>query len=369
MIIGAAKGGTTDLHYQLTGLPVNNDPKRPDPPIKAHLKEARFMNWPLVSTDMLLNASMYAKYLGKLTHPCAETKGVLALRQCVSVHPPQQLTIDASPMYWYSPHTALQLRSISLDTKVILMLRHPLEGIVSLYNHRVIEDGVWKRIPLDALVDGWLDFLASHPAVPATLERLRGCPHTRCQEEGWRDLVALGLTDTLELRMFSSALYRYGLASWRRHYFRPNRVLIIDSHAYFRDRPGVMKTVVRFMYGRDMTRVEADFAAMAPAQNVKKHNGSSTAPQSSSSKKPNWMLSDEHRRLLEDWLQVHVLDELYNMLAELRDDGAWIVGFDQAPWPWALDGDAGGSSSARRGSRSSRRIALPTYDFYDGSEP
>jgi hypothetical protein len=49
---------------------------------------------------------------------------------------PLQLTIDASPMYLSSVFAPLQLRSISTDTKVVVLLREPLETIKSLYLHR-----------------------------------------------------------------------------------------------------------------------------------------------------------------------------------------------------------------------------------------
>jgi len=47
------------------------------------------------------------------------------------------LSIDATPIYLALPQAIPALKAISNDTKVIVMLRHPVDRAESLYNHRV----------------------------------------------------------------------------------------------------------------------------------------------------------------------------------------------------------------------------------------
>lgn len=52
-----------------------------------------------------------------------------------------------------------------------------------------------------------------------------------------------GLTTKITHRLFGGGLYAAQLASWRSHMLRPGRALVIDAHAYFRDRTAVMEEV------------------------------------------------------------------------------------------------------------------------------
>jgi hypothetical protein len=56
------------------------------------------------------------------------------------------LSIDATPIYLALPQAAAALKSISKDTKVILLLRHPVDRAQSLYNHRVATEAN-KHLP------------------------------------------------------------------------------------------------------------------------------------------------------------------------------------------------------------------------------
>ncbi|KAG2496977.1 hypothetical protein HYH03_004983 [Edaphochlamys debaryana] len=283
---GHSRNKDTDLYYQLTDPSVTDDPARPEPPIRSKLKEVRVLHRVPDLSLLTARQSGWNKYLTELRHPCAgEVELPSRLRACLATAPSQQLTID----------------------------------------------GLWADLPLNELWDAFSTSVQHNPETQATLLRLRGCGNdTACQEEGWRDLVAAGYLGSLGLQLFSTALYRYTLAAWRRHFFQPNRVMVIDSHAYYADRPGVMEKVIRFLYGRNMTSAERSLAAQGQvraAQNRTEAPGS--AP-------PLWRLSEDREVQVRQFFKEHVMEGLYETLRELgEEEGAWVVGFDKAPWPWA----------------------------------
>jgi hypothetical protein len=47
------------------------------------------------------------------------------------------LSVDATPIYLALPQAVTALQAISNDTKIIVLLRHPVDRAESLYNHRV----------------------------------------------------------------------------------------------------------------------------------------------------------------------------------------------------------------------------------------
>jgi hypothetical protein len=48
-----------------------------------------------------------------------------------------QLSIDATPIYLALPQAVSALKAISNETKIIILLRQPVDRAESLYNHRV----------------------------------------------------------------------------------------------------------------------------------------------------------------------------------------------------------------------------------------
>lgn len=97
----------------------------------------------------------FHEYLLRIGHPCADSSDPRhhaagrGFQQCMqgleAQHKPAAgnssrqvpLSIDATPMYLALPQAAAALQSISNDTKVIILLRHPVDRAESLYNHRV----------------------------------------------------------------------------------------------------------------------------------------------------------------------------------------------------------------------------------------
>ncbi|KAG2496976.1 hypothetical protein HYH03_004982 [Edaphochlamys debaryana] len=371
---------------------VNADPNRPDPPLLSHTKEARHLHRSLESSSLMLSSQSLTKYLQTISHPCssdpAAPSAVHHLRACLTDSPRRQLTIDGSPRYWFSPYAPYHMRFLSPRTKVIIMLREPLERTESLYVHRSLGKHKWQDASIDALFDSFMARVNNDPGMVASLERLKHCTSVECQEQGWRDLVALGGVGDIDMQLFSTAFYRYGLAAWRRNFFQAGRVMVVDSHAYYRDRVGVMEQVIKFLYGREMTEMERAVAQSAPTQNTRlltaaaaassaaatsagnstaalpsssparsdtaaPTGGSSTAvptaavaPTTMSTAAANanassavpgarlpWQLSPDRRSYLTKLYNEHVLDGLQQMLDDMRKEGAWVLGFDQAPWP------------------------------------
>ncbi|GLC38023.1 hypothetical protein PLESTM_000675700 [Pleodorina starrii] len=431
LIIGAPKGGTTDLFSQLTDASVNSGPERPDPPLLsgtkkevallhvAHLSPANFTPY----------APVFRDYLALLRHPCANASSGSQMRECLAGpgSGASAYTLDATPGYYYAPGVPLLLRGFSPNSKVVLMLREPIDRLEALYHHWMVQDHMWPDTTLDELATAFFTLLATNPDAAAILRRLASCPAAaaataaatasaapiaagssgrslsnhatpatpsglagnvggpqllRCQADSWRDLDALELLENHGHRLFLSGMYGYALAAWRLHYFTPGRLLVVDSHAYFRDREAVMEKVISFMYGRAMTSAERALARNAPAKNVK-NRFNTTSPSSSSSsssssaaassaspsstvgddggaggdgnggdggaglqappfpppgpKQPVWMLSPANRQELQRLYDTHLRPRLRRTLEELRAEGAWIVGFDGPPWPWAAE--------------------------------
>ncbi|KAG2483208.1 hypothetical protein HYH03_017906 [Edaphochlamys debaryana] len=274
----------------------------------------------------------FQEYLQALNHPCANyAKRLYRLRACLANSSSSRLTIDASPMYVEWPLTPITLRAISTQSKVIVMLRDPLARIESLYVHRTITEHLWTQEPIDSVYDSFFNTGRKSPEVLICLHRLRRCRNdTRCMEDGWRDLVTAGYMNDYTMQLFATGLYRYILAPWRRHYFQRNRVLIIDSHAYYASRTAVMEQVIAFLYGRAMTEAERKLAEGAEVKLMSQHTVVEGQP------RPAWVLSHDRMTRLKAFLKEHVLDGMYEMLQELRNEGAWVVGFDKPPWPWAV---------------------------------
>ncbi|GLC42919.1 hypothetical protein PLESTM_001400500 [Pleodorina starrii] len=412
---------TTDLFSQLTDASVNSGPERPDPPLLSGVKkEIALLHVPELSpASFTPNAHVFRDYLALLRHPCANASSGSRMRECLTGpgSGASAYTLDATPGYYYAPGVPLLLRGFSPNSKAVLMLREPIDRLEALYHHWVVQDHMWPNTTLDELATAFFGHLDSNHDAAAALRRLASCPATaaaataaataaaaptaggssrslnnhatipaasglasggggpqllRCQADSWRDLDALGLLENHDYRLFLSGMYGYALAAWRLHYFTPGRLLVVDSHAYFRDREAVMEKVISFLYGRGMTPAERALARHARPVNVKNRYNSSSSSSSSSSaaagggdgggggggsagfpgatappvsppgpKQPAWMMSPANREELQRLYDTHVRPGLRRTLEELREEGAWIVGFDGQPWPWAAEATTG----------------------------
>ncbi|KXZ46938.1 hypothetical protein GPECTOR_39g432 [Gonium pectorale] len=270
-------------------------------------------------------------------------------------------TIDATPTYYYSAGVPLIFKEFSPDSKVVMMMREPVERLESLYNHWVLQDPNWPSNSADALTDEFLAHMRSNAAADAALRKLKACgSEVLCTAAGWRDPALQALLAHPQYKLYISGLYGYALAGWRAHYFQSDRVMLIDSHTYFRNRTVVMEKVVDFLYGRSLSVVERIWAQQAPPRNAKARPGISLRQASAASKAaapaattaavataaatastaapapgPSWKLSAAKRDELAKWYAEHLTDGMQEMLRGVGQEGGWVVGFESAPWPWA----------------------------------
>ncbi|GLC59898.1 hypothetical protein PLESTB_001550300 [Pleodorina starrii] len=232
MIIGAGKGGTTDLHAQLTDVSVNSDPQRPDPPLlSGKKKEVEALENPALTTaDVTPFSPFFRDYLVQLRHPCAPYADG-PLRDCLSscgsggnaTRPgaasaaASVYTMDATPRYHVSTIAPLLLRTFSPYSKMLLMLREPVDRAEALYNH-LSQDfgGIFATRTMEEITSDFLSMVDSDPGIKTALRHLASCPDAaddagagaatgggsrartdvlRCMATGWQDLMAMGLID------------------------------------------------------------------------------------------------------------------------------------------------------------------------------
>ncbi|KAG2482315.1 hypothetical protein HYH03_018757 [Edaphochlamys debaryana] len=93
-----------------------------------------------------------------------------------------------------------------------------------------------------------------------------------------------------------------------------------------------MEQVVSFLYNRSMTEAERKLASASEPKLSHRH-----AHDAASGPPPPWVLSPDRAASLRAFFRLHVMDGLHHMLQQMRDEeGAWLVGFGKAPWPWAV---------------------------------
>lgn len=130
VIIGAAKGGTSDVYGQLA-LMQHSD--------AAGMAAAEHFVEPVGKEGGLLIADgthqMHNRhvrtYMEYLRHPCAAAP---VLSECMyhNASARGMLTIDATTSYMFRPLAPLTLRSLSPTSKVVAMLRDPVDMVHSL---------------------------------------------------------------------------------------------------------------------------------------------------------------------------------------------------------------------------------------------
>ncbi|GLC75213.1 hypothetical protein PLESTF_001607600 [Pleodorina starrii] len=296
----------TDLYEQLTAASVNNAPGRPDPPLPhGPVKEAGLLSRGGVDPLRLLpQRQQYVEYLRLLGRPCGNASAG-TFPECVASASSSHLTLDATPTYFFSSVAPLLLRELSPLSKVVMM-------------------GAWSNTSIDALASKFLTALRTERGAAPILARAAACPPSDvlCAASAWRDFSGLAMMDALEHKLFAGGLYCYALAVWRYHYFRPGRVMLVDSHAYFSRREQVMEQIIRFLYGRPMLPEERTLAATGAVWRKAK-----VVPS------PKHTLSPVLRLEVGALYEEHVTRGLFRMLTDMRSqEGAWVVGFDGEPW-------------------------------------
>lgn len=280
-------------------------------------------------SDYMSNTEMFRSYLRLLRHPCDDVPNdVDFYHYCYRVSDLHQapLTIDATPVYLeFSPSVPLKFRMLSPQGKVIVMLREPMSRATSLYNHWKSNDGHFQNKSFSDIAQQFLEYVANTKGIAAILKRIRHSTSLYEVSQGYAQLQAMGLLETVERQVFSFGLYKYALAGWQLHYFKPGRVLVIDSTSYFKNRTAALQTTIKFLYNRSMTTSEQKYAAQTfIARSAKQY-----VPEDVGSP---YVIS-QLRRFYYD----HVVSKLPEVLNRLRQEGAWIVGFQQHSYSATLN--------------------------------
>jgi hypothetical protein len=127
----------------------------------------------------------------------------------------------------------------------------------------------------------------------------------------------------IERNIFGSALYAGALAAWRRDYFAPGRVMVIDSHAFFAARLEVTDAVYRFVHGVGLSDAGRHIAARTAVQNARRSAGIEFAGAK---------LDPGVRARIRDFYQPHIDLLLNNVLPAMEREGGLVLGFEGPPW-------------------------------------
>lgn len=138
-IIGAVKGGTTDMWFMLTSSPAAPPAERiVQSPVKEVCDLMRSTHELVISAPHRRHIPQFnlPTYLQRLRHPCAAAAEPLT---CIrsSATAAGLLTLDACPTYMKSKAAwpSRLLHAMSPNTKIIAMLRDPTERARSNHNH------------------------------------------------------------------------------------------------------------------------------------------------------------------------------------------------------------------------------------------
>lgn len=297
--------------------------------IKPVTKELRDLaGWDGTST--LIGSLNHQLYAERLNHPCATAinSTIQSFIQCTSSSSNNdRYTIDADPSYLENPVVPLSLRSISPTTKIIILLRDPVSRAESLLNQwasrctdpKVLQSSTFCTTPIDEYATEFIDQMVTNDTVSFRFNLLLDSIIADNNSDIntallYSEIVEAGLLDWGSRKLFTSSLYAYSLASWNLHYFRPGRVLIIDSHVYFTKRDMVMDRVSRFLFDKPLID-----------DNDKKED---VMNRKWGSYRNNSRLSDDMKARLVEFYRPHTLKLLDEVLPRLkRRSGVELVGF------------------------------------------
>lgn len=184
IIIGAGKSGTTSLYKYLGHHPQILLPNK---------KELRFF-------DRNFNYG-YQWYLAQFPAICDR---------------PEWLTGEASPSYFFLPHVAQRIYDFAPQTKLIVMLRNPVERTISDYYQNQTSGKNSLSLAENILQE-----------------------QTRLEQQSPAELAYGG-------GILSQSLYYYKIKRWMR-IFPPEQFLIIDSDRFFTQPGATMQQVFTFL--------------------------------------------------------------------------------------------------------------------------
>ena len=183
IIIGASKCGTTSLFFYLSQHPQILIP---------HKKEIDFFN-----RNFHLGVSWY-------------------LAQFPAVADTEFITGEASPSYMSNPLVRARIKQLFPNTKIIMMLRNPVERTISEYYHAVNRDLEQRSL---------LEIIETEREIVATQPR--------------SEVMA-------QFGYLFNSIYLDKIAQWQTD-FSPENILIIDSESFFEQTDRVMQQVWQFL--------------------------------------------------------------------------------------------------------------------------
>lgn len=236
-------------------------------------------------------------------------------------------TIDASPVYLEHPGVPLNLKRISPQTKIIILLREPVSRAQSLFNHWHRNSLIIKSAPITDAAKDFLDLVAT-PAVKDTLQQLLDSQDDPEMQSLYYHLVYdLGFLKNMRYRVFGGSFYAYSLATWSSIYFQPNKVLIIDSHTYFKDRTYVLNKVSEFLFDEPLTTEQREHSDNGVVRNAKPVYNKDAV-----------LHDEDQKQMLQELYHPHLV-KLGQTLKKLKEAGCWTVGFNSDSdiyWPFTL---------------------------------
>jgi len=203
VIVGAQKAGTTSLYAYLTAQP---------DVLPATAKEVHFFD----SCEWDRGAQTYRAYF--------PTRARVRLRSAMRSRP--TLTGEATPYYLYHPLAPERLAATAPQTKVIILLRDPVERTLSHYWHEV--RGGREHLPLRAALE----------AEPARLRGREEALQNGAPQCRHRDHQVFSYVDRSR---YSRQVGRY-LAL-----FPPEQVLVLRSELLFGDDAQTIQRVAEFL--------------------------------------------------------------------------------------------------------------------------
>lgn len=321
-IIGTAKGGTSDLFHVLTNLFHFVEP------VEKELNNLR------ITTPIKFCDTNFRLYAARLHHSCGNTN--FSEDDCIRCYNRSIdiLTLDGSPDYFHDSYVAENLKRISPNTKLIFMIRDPIDRAYSLYNHWQIEQNIYGNKTLEDCANEFFhwrnssfiseDRPQSVKQLHTLLEKNEKLQNISNVVKYYRKLRTTGIRDEVSLTIFSGGYYRYALYDWYFHYLKPGNIIIIDAHLYFECRECVLNQVSLFLRNRKLNSVELKALGFKGVENRKVASGIIA-------RTTRWSNStvDKLRGIFSTEIQ-----KLFKLLAHYHDDGYFIYGFNKLKEPW-----------------------------------
>jgi hypothetical protein len=256
-IIGTAKGGTTDVFELVV---------RAFPAMRRPLDKE---TWRLIKPSPF-GSKPHLKYLHHLQHPCAKSNGS-TLRECLSTS--AVFTVDATPAYLHWSAFPQRLLELSPNTKVVIMLRDPLQRALSLFNHwKVNGQGFHSNETFENCANLFWEWTAS-PRGRSFIDGVSKTTTLLDMQQVYQQHEH-NKVQPMHVGLFNSAFYPYQIANWLAGFLNPGNVLIIDSHQYYlQSREDNAHMLSHFLFGRPATPPEIARVSSLAVQNAKLHVG------------------------------------------------------------------------------------------------